>query len=181
MSWSHPDDVRAWSAPATRDPAEGLHLATATLAAAGFAVTPAEGGLDAVGPPRRGTKESPLLGLGRLELRNQNGAFVARSDRSGGRMLVRFARWFPAGLSAVLAVVFATLGGLGGLGATVALDAGSLGATGLLAALPAVILALVWLPIGAWMARRIDASHDLAARSLLATIAGCPLESVRET
>lgn len=180
MTWTLSAEVRTWRCPSARDPDEALGLATTTLAAVGFTVTPVERGVDATGPQRRGTKESPLLGLGRLELRLEGADWVARTDLSGGRTLVRFAQWFAPALSLGLALVFAALGAVGGLGADLAFDVGSWGFAGLGVAAPALLIGLAWLPIGAWMARGIREAHEGAVRALLATIAGNPVDAVHE-
>jgi type IV secretory pathway TrbD component len=137
---------------------KAFQLAESALAALGFRLklrTPAS--LQFVGPGMNSTKQSPLTGASRIDIRAGSSSMDLEAELGGAEFMARFVSYFPLGLcvalAAVLSLVFGILFGTGMWMVAVAVAAGG----------PAVM----WLFLGPVLGRRIRERTCRALDALL--------------
>lgn len=107
------DSTFATSAPLGTSPADALQSALATLTNNGFAIS--QRGADfatVTGPGLYSTKQNPILGASRVELRIDNNTLHVQAELGGIDSIRRFLIWFPFLLGLGLGAVFAAVGGI---------------------------------------------------------------------
>jgi hypothetical protein len=101
------------SIPANDDTFDSLTKAVRALTAVGFSVVKQdERRVELRGPGLRSTKQNPLLGATKIELRSTNRAVQMDAELGGVQTMQKFLTWFPALLGLTLAVVFSAVGGI---------------------------------------------------------------------
>lgn len=94
------------SAPFTGEADKALRLAESSLASVGFQLTArTKASLEAVGPGMNNSRESALVGASHIVINHGRGELTLDAELGGAERLGRFARLFPLGLVAALAVV----------------------------------------------------------------------------
>lgn len=101
------------SVPANDDTFDSLAKAVRSLIAVGFSVVKQdERRVELRGPGMRSTKQNPLLGATKIELRSANRAVQMDAELGGVQTMQKFLTWFPPLLGLSLAMVFTLVGGI---------------------------------------------------------------------
>ena len=151
----------AASLPFRGDAEKAFCLAESALTALGFrldARTPAR--LELLGPGMNSSRESPLVGASRIELRSGEGKLSVEAELGGVVRVSRFVTLFPICLVLSLGIVFSTVFGLAN-GAGLWMG-GVVGAVG--------VNAVVWIFLGPLMARKFRSRTERALDTLLANM-----------
>ena len=99
------------SLPANDDTFDSLTKVVRSLTSVGFSVVKQdERRVELRGPGLRSTKQNPLLGATKIELRSTNRSVQMDAELGGVQTMQKFLTWFPPLLGLTLAVLF-TLGG----------------------------------------------------------------------
>lgn len=144
---------------------KSLDLAVAALSALGFRLdSRTSDSAKLSGPGMNSSKQSPLVGASRLDIRAERGQLALSAELGGVERLSRFVRYFPLSLTLGLGIVLLAVFGLTmGHRAPFAMWAGPvIGVTLLNGAL--------WTILGPWMARKIHERTCQGLETLLASL-----------
>jgi hypothetical protein len=160
----------ATSGTAACSPQDALKSALATLTSNGFAITRRDAtSATLTGPGLNSSRQNPLLGASRIDLRIDNKLLQVNAELGGIDTMRRFLMWFPFLLGLGLGLVFVVIGGV--VGQQSGLGFGVPGAQGWRWALTAMVCAILsvapWLVLSPVMARMFRNRTQRALETLV--------------